>query len=105
LKIPNENVLELVKDISRFQNRNLKRSILMDPKMTSFILTPDNGYPVMPYTAEYDKVGPGGIEIEKDEYLKMIIDELEYMKNLPDVRPYLQESFRIRQTLKSAKLI
>jgi hypothetical protein len=35
----------------------------------------------------------------------MLKDELEYMKDLQDVRPYLTECFKIRQTLKSAKLI
>jgi len=72
-----EDIHELVKDISRFQNRNLRRSLLMDPRMNNFILTPDNGYPVMPYNANFSETTQG-----KDEYLLMIKDELEYMKDL-----------------------
>lgn len=96
LEIPDEDVYQYVKDISRFQNRNLRRSILMDPQLTNFMLTPDNGFPVLPYTAQYDA---------KDNYLSMLKEELEYMKELPDVRQYLQDTFRIRKTLKNAKLI
>lgn len=48
-----EDIHILLKDISRFQNRDLRRSVLMDPKPVNFIMTPENGYPVVPFNAEY----------------------------------------------------
>ena len=48
-----EDINLLLKDISRFQNRDLKRSVLMDPRPINFIMTPENGYPVVPFNAEY----------------------------------------------------
>lgn len=48
-----EDIHFLVKDISRFQNRDLKRSVLLDPRPINFIMTPENGYPVIPYSAEF----------------------------------------------------
>lgn len=49
-----EDITVFVKDIARFKNRDLKRSVLLDPKYLSFMLTPDNGLPVIPYLAEFD---------------------------------------------------
>lgn len=47
-----ENILMLVKDISRFKNRNIKRSLLLDPKPSNYMLTPENCIPLIEYTAE-----------------------------------------------------
>ena len=41
-----------VKDISRFKNRNMARSVLADPDTLNFALTPENGLPIMPYKGE-----------------------------------------------------
>lgn len=57
-----EDIHMLIKDISRFQNRDLKRSILIDPKSLNFIMTPENGYPVVPYNAEFDNA-----EVQEDK--------------------------------------
>jgi len=44
----------LVKDISRFKNRPVKRSFLADPKPLNFLMTPESGLPVVPYNAEFE---------------------------------------------------
>jgi len=49
-----EDIHFLVKDISRFKNRPLAQSVLMDSRPLNFLLTPENGYPVVPYTAGFD---------------------------------------------------
>ena len=98
---PDEDINLLIKDISRFQNRDLKRSILLDPRPINFIMTPENGYPVVPYSAEFQNLNNG----PKDEFLLSLIDELEKLKKVDDVRPYLDEQFKVLQTLKSSKLI
>ena len=43
----------MMKDISRFKNRDIRRSVLLDPKPVNYIMTPENCMPVMEYTAEY----------------------------------------------------
>ena len=82
-EIPEEDVLHLIKDISRFQNRDIRRSILLDPKPTNYMMTPENIIPVHPYTAENPEDG------FKDEYLLSIMQELDELKDLEDVRPTL----------------
>lgn len=42
----------MIKDISRFKNRDLKKSVLFDPKHINFLITPDNGLPCYEYLAE-----------------------------------------------------
>lgn len=73
----------------------------MDPKPINFIMTPENGYPVIPFNAEYVNKKGGS----SDEYLLSLIEEIRELKKLDDVRPFLDEQFKVRQTLKSAKLI
>ena len=51
-EIQEENTLFLIKDISQFRNRNIKRSLLLDPKPTNFMMTPENCIPVDEYTSE-----------------------------------------------------
>ena len=67
-----EDVNFLVKDISRFNNRDIRRSVLIDPKPLNFLLNPENGYPIVPYNAEY--ANPSGMD--KDEYLIAVIEDL-----------------------------
>jgi TFIIF-interacting CTD phosphatase-like protein len=43
----------LIKDISQFRNRNIERMVLIDPKPTNYMMTPENAIPVIPYTAEF----------------------------------------------------
>ena len=62
----------MVKDISRFPNRNIKRSVLLDPKPLNFLITPENGLPCIEYNAEIEM--PEG---EKDPYLMTLIEEIE----------------------------
>lgn len=91
----------LVKDISRFKNRSLARSVLIDPHPLNFILTPDNGYPMLPYTAEYATPEGGA----RDDYLMSVVDDIETMRKEKDVRAWLNRELMVRQILKNSKLI
>ena len=53
-EIKEDNILYMIKDISRFKNRDIRRSILLDPKPVNYIMTPENSMPVFEYTAEFD---------------------------------------------------
>jgi len=48
-------------------------------------MTPENGFPVLAYTAEYASTEG------KDDYLLQLIEEIEHLRTLEDVRPYLDE--------------
>jgi len=61
-----EDITVFVKDISRFKTRDIKRSVLIDPKHLSFMTTPENGLPVIAYNAEFDAQKEYG---EKDTFL------------------------------------
>jgi len=52
-EIKEENTIHLIKDISRFRNRDIKRSVLLDPKPINFLMTPENAFPVEEYKAEF----------------------------------------------------
>jgi TFIIF-interacting CTD phosphatase-like protein len=90
-----------VKDITRFKNRDLARSVLVDPRPLNFILTPENGYPVVPFNAEFENPS----DLLKDEYLLSVIEDLEAVRKEDDVRGWLDEMFKVRQTLKNSKII
>lgn len=75
----------LIKDISRFKNRDLKKSILIDPKPLNFLLTPENGLPCIEYNAELDFAG-----FNEDPYLLTLREELKKLVKMDDVRPYLE---------------
>lgn len=49
-----EDITVFVKDITRFKTRDVKRSVLIDSKHLSFMMSPENGLPAIPYNAEYD---------------------------------------------------
>ena len=100
-EIKEENILYLIKDISRFRNRDIRRSVLLDPRPINFMMTPENAIPVFEYTAEYADKGKD----EKDPHLIAIMDDLNDIKDLEDVRPALHERFGVRQLLKNSKLI
>lgn len=105
-----ENIVFLLKDISRFRNRNIKRSLLLDCKRENYMLTPENCIPISEYTAEsMDPIHlegyEGNVEAAKDEFLLDLIAELEDYKDLEDVRPVLHKKYNIRQVLKNSKLI
>jgi hypothetical protein len=51
-EIKEESILYLIKDISRFRNRDIRRSVLLDPKPINFMMAPENSIPVFEYTAE-----------------------------------------------------
>ena len=46
-------------------------------------MTPENGYPVAAYTAEY--ANPLG---EKDDYLLQLIEDIEHLRKMDDVMNY-----------------
>lgn len=105
-EVKEENLLFLIKDISRFKNRNIKRSILLDPKPSNYMMTPENCLPVLEYTAEGIKPQTlGDDDDNRDPYLLSVIQELDEIKDLEDVRPTMHEKYNIRQLLKNSKLI
>lgn len=61
-----EDITVFVKDIARFKTRDIKRSVLIDAKHLSFMMTPENGLPVIAYNAEYDAEKEYGV---KDTFL------------------------------------
>ena len=95
-----DDIDHFIKDISRFKNRNMARSVLADPDTLNFAMTPENGLPIMPYKGE-NFIDDG----KKDEYLLTVMDEIEELRQMPDVRTYLDEQYGHRQLLKNAKLI
>lgn len=88
-----EEITVFVKDIARFKTRDIKRSVLVDPKPLSFMVTPENGMPVIPYTAEYDSQTEFN---EKDGYLLTLIEEIKELMKMDDVRPYLDSTYKLR---------
>ena len=90
-QIKEENLVSYIKDISRFHNRDIRRSALLDPKPINFMMTPENSIPVFEYTAEYLGLGD-----QKDPHLISIMEELDDIKDLEDVRPALAEKFNVR---------
>ena len=100
-EIKEESILHLIKDIFRFRNRDIRRSVLLDPKPINFMMTPENAIPVFEYTAEYQSKS----DQDKDGHLLGLIEELEEIKDLEDVRVALAEKYNVRQLLKNSKLI
>ena len=77
----------------------MRRSMLLDGKPTNFMMTPENAMPVFEYTAEYVS------KDDKDPHLLNIMEEIDEIKDLEDIRPALKERFKVRQLLKNSKLI
>ena len=65
---PDEDLYEFVKDVGRFQTRDISRSLLLDTRPLNFLLNPDNGLPVEEYHAEWE---------EEDSTLQFVINDLE----------------------------
>jgi TFIIF-interacting CTD phosphatase-like protein len=97
-EIKEEEILFNIKDISRFRNRDIRRSVLLDPQPVNFMMAPENAMPVFAYTAEYEGR-------EKDPHLLNVIEELDEIKDIEDIRPALKERYGVRQILKNSKLI
>lgn len=95
-EVKDENLLFLIKDISRFRNRNIKRSMLLDPKPSNYMMTPENCLPVFEYNAEGIKREDEGTVDGKDPYLLSLIEELDEIKDLEDIRPTLHKKYNIR---------
>lgn len=95
-----EDIFFLLKDISRFKNRDPKRTILLDSNNLNFLFSPDNSLPCHPFTAEI--LAPEG---ETDEYLLGLIEVIKDLQKSEDVRQHLINRYKIRQQLKNAKLI
>ena len=102
-EIKEEDVIHLVKDISRFRNRDIRRCVLLDSKPTNYMMTPENAIPIVPYTAEY--VEDEERKSRGDNFLVTLTEELEEIKDLEDIRPTLQQKYKVRQLLKNSKLI
>lgn len=99
-EIKEENILYLLKDVSRFRNRDIRRTVLLDPKPINFMMAPENSIPIFEYNAEYEAQ-----DDSKDMHLLSIMEELDDIKELEDVRPALKQKFNVRQILKNSKLI
>lgn len=78
----------------------MKRSIILDPNPLNFMLSPENGLPIVGYNAELHTAGQS-----KDEYLIGVTLILKEILALQDVRPYLRDNYNVRQVLKNAKLL
>ncbi len=85
-----EDIFMMIKDITRFKNRDPKRTILLDPLPINFILSPENGLPAIPYNAEMETPGV------KDNYLEFICPLIDQFCELDDVRVELKEQYKIR---------
>lgn len=73
-------------------------------------MTPENCILIQEYSAEtLDPIHlegySGNVEPSKDPHLLEIIEELDQLKDLEDVRPALHEKYKIRQLLKNSKLV
>ena len=101
LEKKDEDLYMLLKDVARFRNRDMKRSILIDPQPLNFLLNPENGLPCVQYNAELDLADRS----DKDGYLIALKGEIENLMGMEDVRPYLEDQYKIRSILKNAKLI
>ena len=75
--------------------------MLLDSKPTNFMMTPENAIPVFEYTAEYQSKSAD----DKDRHLLALMEELDEIKDLEDVRVALSEKYNVRQLLKNSKLI
>jgi TFIIF-interacting CTD phosphatase-like protein len=89
----------IIKDITRFKNRDMKKSILIDSKNVNFILSPENGLPMTEYNAELEMPG------EDDPNMLAIIEEIKEIMKKDDVRTYLKETYGLRTIMKNSKLI
>jgi hypothetical protein len=78
----------------------MKRAVLLDPNPLNFMLAPENGMPVIPYTAEVDS-GKG----PKDDYLLGMLEHIKELEKAEDARVYLREHYNVRQILKNARLL
>lgn len=65
---PDENIYMLVKDITRFKNRDMRKSILLDTNSMDFLMSPENVIPVNPYEATANEE-----DDKKDDYLLNLI--------------------------------
>ncbi|GBG69756.1 hypothetical protein CBR_g4587 [Chara braunii] len=76
---------EHVKDLSTL-GRDLRRTVLVDNNPFSFILQPVNGIPCVPFTGE---------QPEDRQLLDVLLPLLENLSRHQDVRPVLQDRFRM----------
>ena len=88
LEVPPEegDIDDFIKDISRFKNRDIKRSILADSNRIAFLMTPENSLPVYAYHGDHH-IDPN----QKDPYFTNLIDDIEELKMIADVRPKLEK--------------
>mmetsp|Transcript_4520 Transcript_4520/g.4994 ORF Transcript_4520/g.4994 Transcript_4520/m.4994 type:complete len:278 (-) Transcript_4520:209-1042(-) len=90
-----EQVYDFVKDLD-WVGRDLKRTVLLDAKPFCFWPNPNNGIPVIEYYADSG---------EKDEELRNLIEQLEELKEVEDVRTRLAEKFSIQMALEESKML
>lgn len=83
-----DDIDHFLKDVGRFKNRNLARSVLADTDILSFSMAPANGMPISGYKGENF-----GDPSEKDGYLLSVIDEIEELRKMQDVRTYLDQQY------------
>lgn len=89
-----EELQEFVKDLD-WLGRDIKRTVLIDPKPFSFWCNPDNSIPVKPYNGHS----------LSDKEIDIIISILDDLRSSSDVSFELAQSFGIRDTLREANLL
>jgi len=77
-----------VKDLSIIEDRDLKNLIIVDNSIISFAFNLSNGVPIKAF------VGEGN-----DEELLYMVTFLEEIFAIPDVRPYIDKTFRLREIM------
>ena len=91
-----ENLKELVKFIDEdILGRDEKRTVLLDTKYLCFWPNPDNAMPVKEFVGSK----------KEDNELQSVINLLEDLKDVSDVREVLKEKYFIRKTLEECNLL
>lgn len=81
-----------IKNLSIYKGINPKDLILVDNFASAYALHPQNGVPVLPFY---------GVSTKGDQELKFLLDFLEELKEVEDVRPVINRCFGTRLILDS----
>lgn len=91
-----EDVDEFLKDL-QLLGRDMRRVVSIDSRPFGYWMYPDNCIALPTFRAD-------ATTVDTDD-MQAVIDELEKMRKLEDVRPYLSDRFLLREILQSAKLL
>lgn len=79
-----------VKNLTMYWGDRLKRTVLIDNNIFSFLSNPENGIPIPEF---YDNAD--------DDFLMPLLELLNYLDSKPDVRTSLDHRFHMREALRS----